>query len=618
MRIYEENLKLLTESFPGMDKLIEEAKENCTEEIEVIEELSYDGEKILKVKKEEKSYYLNGKRNTTEAAEMWVKTLGELQTNSPVFLFGLGNWHYLKELAEQTQNKIAIFVYEPSLQIFLKVLEEVSFREWMEKQTIVFWVEGLKGMNADTMKAVLRRIVKYEMLSYSQKFILPNYEVLFKEKAVAFLSMIRDIAKDEVMQYNTQRLFSHVYAMNVLSNVKYLCDGYKTVQLVEVIPRDIPGIVVAAGPSLNKNIKELKKAKGKAFIVAVDTAIKPLLEEGIVPDLFATIDGKKPLMLVEREDAKEIPLMSRISANRELLDYHTGKKFFSNEGVKIADQVFAMSKKGVGTVDTGGSVATDAFSLLYKIGLKTIILVGQDLAYTNNRSHADGTFAEKMKEEDTKKYIMVEGNIEEKVPTIANLKMYLDWYGNYIRIIKNQIKDLKIINATEGGAKIDGTEVMTLCEAIEQECTKEVDIQECFARLKPMLDEENQIKAKEYLKSIPEKFSELERDAKKLKRLYRKLDKLCNQKNMDKKAYVSLLKRIKKVTKSIEGNDTYPLIMSTMINAQYILWSEQFVQEDSIEKEGLEIARKGILYTENVANGANAFKRYAEEQYTDL
>ena len=58
--------------------------------------------------------------------------------------------------------------------------------------------------------------------------------------------------------------FSTVFARNVLSNVKYLCNGYKTVQLIQVIPRDIPGIVVAAGPSLNKNIKELKKAKGKA------------------------------------------------------------------------------------------------------------------------------------------------------------------------------------------------------------------------------------------------------------------------------------------------------------------------------------------------------------------
>lgn len=55
-----------------------------------------------------------------------------------------------------------------------------------------------------------------------------------------------------------------------------------------------------------------------------------------------------------------------------------------------------------GEVDTGGSVATNAFSLLYKIGLKTIILVGQDLALTGNKTHADGTFEEKMPEIDTK------------------------------------------------------------------------------------------------------------------------------------------------------------------------------------------------------------------------
>lgn len=58
---------------------------------------------------------------------------------------------------------------------------------------------------------------------------------------------------------------------------------------------DTTGIVVAAGPSLNKNINELKKAKGKSLIIAVDTALKPLLRAGIVPDMFLLLMHKNPL-----------------------------------------------------------------------------------------------------------------------------------------------------------------------------------------------------------------------------------------------------------------------------------------------------------------------------------
>ena len=37
-------------------------------------------------------------------------------------------------------------------------------------------------------------------------------------------------------------------------------------------------------------------------------------------------------------------------------------------------------------------VACSAFSLVYKLGFSRIILVGQDLALTGNKTHADGTF----------------------------------------------------------------------------------------------------------------------------------------------------------------------------------------------------------------------------------
>ena len=114
--------------------------------------------------------------------------------------------------------------------------------------------------------------------------------------------------------------------------------------------------------------------------------------------------------------------------------------------------------------------------MLYKIGISTIILVGQDLAYTNNKSHADGTFQEIMKEENTSRFMMVEGNFEDKVPTRPDFKLFLDWYNMYIEGCKGYRGNFRVINATEGGAKIQNTEIMTLREAIDRECTKEVDL----------------------------------------------------------------------------------------------------------------------------------------------
>ena len=615
MTRYEENLEILEEQYPGMIKLINDAKEKLNSELTVQEEQSNDDEVILKVTKDDKTCYLTGKRNTKEPAEIWVQTLGELVNHAPSFMVGTGNWTYLRTLAEQCKQSLVIVVYEPSLEIFLTFLKYANLKNWMKKHTIVFWIDGLDGMNERYLKRMLSGIVRYENKNYSRWFMLPNYDQLFPNQVVSFFKIYRKVLVDEVVLYNTQNKFSAVMAKNLLANARYLCDGYKTTQLVEVIPRNIPGIVVAAGPSLNKNIKELKKAKGKAFIIAVDTAIKPLLKEGIIPDMYCAVDAMKPLDLVKVEEARTIPVIITLNVANDLVDYHIGKKFFFDEIYTFAERIFQRSGQEFGTVETGGSVATNAFSLLYKIGITTIILVGQDLAFTNNKSHADGTFKEKMEEEDTSHFEMVEGNYEEKVPTRPDFKQYLEWYAYYIKGCKEKDKNFRVINATEGGAKIEGTELMPLKDAIEEVCHQEVDIASCLDKLSPMLDKEARVWTIEYLKSTPKIYHQLILDARKARQLYQKLDQVCTKKNIDSGEYLNVLRKIKKQVKKIEKEPMYQMIQMSMNQAQYIMAQEGYEQKNTVQEEGKEIARKGILYTENVEECAELLKEYTEELF---
>ena len=616
MGIYEKNLRTLAAHYPEMDRRIEEAQVESA--IEIIQETSFDGEKILKIKKDNKTCYLNGKRNAHELAQKWVEAMGDLQRDTPVLMMGVGNFFYLKELAEQMEKNLTIIVYEPSLQIFLKFLEMVDIQKWMEKHLIIFWVNGLEGMESKNMRGMLEQVLRYELLDHVKYFVLPNYEILFPEEAVVFMKTCRDVALRALSRYETNILFAGVMVKNLFANARYLCDCYKTTQFVEVIPKDIPGIVVAAGPSLNKNIKELKKAKGKAFICAVDTAIKPLIKEGIIPDMFAVVDALKPIELVKMEEARQIPLLTTLNASPEVLEYHTGMKIFFNEGYQFAEEIFKKSGHMEGDVSSGGSVATSIFSFLWKIGIETIILVGQDLAYTDNKAYADGTFQEKMKEEDTSNFIMVEGNFEEKIPTKPDLKLFIDWYNMYISGIKEKDKGLRVINATEGGAKIQNTEIITLKKAIEEECAKEVDIKGCLKKLSPMLNEEAREWTINYLQGISEKFQKIKKDAAKMKKFYRKLDRICDKKNIDKKEYLSIMKKIEKQLKVIEAVDVYQLISITMSNAHYMLLGEQHVEQKSLQKEGKEIAQMGIAYVEDVERCAVVFQEYAEELFGNL
>ncbi|MGN0348712.1 MAG: motility associated factor glycosyltransferase family protein [Roseburia sp.] len=617
MTIYEKNLKTLAKHYEKMDVLIEDARRKNEETLEIMEELSYEGEPILKIKKDDRICYLNGKRNTTEPAKMWAKHLGKLMPNAPVFLMGLGNPTYLKELVDKAENPVTIIVYEPSFQIFLRILQMVDLERWMEKHLIVFWVKGIEGMDWERLKGLLTSLLRYEVLNLSRHLVLPNYDVLFPEETLEFVQGCRDIVKDELVQRNTKMRFSSLVAKNLLANARYVADGYKTTQLVNIVPEGVPGIVVAAGPSLNKNIKDLKAAKGKAFIIAVDTAVKPLLREGIVPDMFAIVDAKKPVELVQIEGAEQIPLLPSVVAASDVMDFHTGMKFFANEGYQVIDEMLLHHKMEYADVPTGGSVATSAFALLYKLGIETIILVGQDLAFTNNRSHADRTFAEKMEEMDTSGCIMVEGNNEEKVPSREDLQVYIEWYGMFIEGCQKENPNFRVINATEGGAKIKNTEITTLKDAIARECKIEVDIPAFLSGLKPMFAEDRDWAVK-YLKGIPDKCTTLMKDAGNAKKLYQKLDKLCRHRNIDQKEYTNLLKKLEKQIQKIETQSMYDLAAITMSEAQYILKNERFLEYGSIQEEGKEIARKGILYMEKVIECVSLFREYAESVYADF
>lgn len=615
--ILENNLSAWGKKFCGSRVEIENEykkwKNTKNKTIEVRTEMSQDEKVVLIVKKNGKERYLAGKRNCEEPTTIWMQTQGRVHEGAIFFIAGIGNPVYAKILLEEhRQTKLNIVIYEPSKEIFFKVLESIDITDLLQKDAkCIFVIDGLTGVKVEN---VIQKMISVEVMDHIKTFILPNYEMIFAKEMLLFAKTIREKCESCATYINTRTNFSNVFAQNLFANAPYILDGYKTKQLIEVIPRDIPAIIVAAGPSLNKNIKELKRAKGKAFIIAVDTAIKPLASEKIIPDMFAIVDGRKPLELINTEDAKKIPLLTSISAANSVLSFHTGKKFFYNEGYVYINSMFYRNGESFETVACGGSVATSAFALAFMIGIDTIILVGQDLALTGNKTHADGTFQEKMETIDTSHSIMVPGNIEKEVPTRGDFKMYLEWYNQYIKDCKEYRKQFKVINATEGGAKIDGTEVMTLKDAIDRECKKEIDIQECFEKLHPVFDENERKKNLEFLQHTPEHYTEIRKAAIETNKLYKNLDKLCQHGNLDIRAYEKILKKIKKMTKKIEGDSIYyEPIQETLVLANYIVKSEQFDTMKTMQEEGKEIARQGIIYTDMVKQCAELFEEYTKE-----
>lgn len=614
--IFEKNLKAMEKWYaPFAEALREESLKSGEEEI--IIEKSCDGEPIFRVQKDGKNLYLGGKRNAREPVQMWMERMGKLPEQTPVFLFGLGSGAYLKELVHNTNEKVNIVAYEPSAKLFITMLENVDLSEEIENRPIAFVVEGI---NEEGFNAITNQVLVLENLEMLKEEIHPNYIELYGELILPHLKGLQKKVSMVFVNYRTGRKMAVRTALNLLKNMPYVCEGYNTRSLIKVLPTDRAAVMVAAGPSLNKNIHELKRAKNKLFILAVDTAVKPLIKAGIAPDAFITMDALKPLSLIDVEGSEELPIIAPASAVYEVIEHQKGRKIFYFDGLEVPQEVYKRNDMIFPHVPYGGSVSCPALSMLYKVGFETVIMIGQDLAYTNNRSHADGTFQDKMEEQNTEHMQKVKGNYEDEVPVRPDFIIYRDWLVDFIEGAKKYDKDFRVINATEGGAYIEGTEIMTLKEALNETCpgVEEVDFAARINEMPSDFDETQKEKALAYVKEIPGLYETILKDVKELKQTYVKLKKLVKKDNPDQKACLKLLKKIKKLTKKFEQSPEYNLLLSLMTRADFIIQTEFYAEKEDDTEELRLIARQGILYCDLLMDGAEILKDIAEDVVANM
>lgn len=217
---------------------------------------------------------------------------------------------------------------------------------------------------------------------------------------------------------------------------------------------DKPALIISTGPSLNKQLALIEQYKDHFVTIAVDPAVPILQQRGVVPDFVLTIDPKK------RPYWKQNALDERTTFVVEVGACPDGAWSHANHYLMTAghSHVYSLLKKlgtEVAWIETGGSVSSNGFSLAMHLGCNPIVLVGQDLAWTEGKDHAEGYTSQYSQEELKKRrdrgYDIV-GYGGQMVRTEPQLLFYKSWFEQKIQ----QCPHKTVINATEGGAIIEG------------------------------------------------------------------------------------------------------------------------------------------------------------------
>ena len=543
--ILEKNIKLLSEK---QDKKFGEVLNNYTgqnENCAVIKNLS--NEDIVGCIKDGKEIYLNSRYNAEYETELWVSDRVD-EVNRPYFIYGFSNGMAVNKFKQKISDKSVMIVYEPSFDIFYSVISSIDLTDIFEQSRIILYV---KGINESYLKSSLGYIISFESIQKAKYIILRQYDILFYNEYKDYIDILRQtvntILADTVYYSHNSKMVQNVIA----KNMKWLREFRTVNQYIDKMGENGIAIIVGAGPSLSKNIELLKQIKGKAFILATDSAVKKMAKHNIKPDAFMSIDSEKN-GLEYNDILINTPLIMDINVKPELVENNKSVKIISAKNAILISQICEKLKILLYSAETGGSVSCSAFSVLKMWNFKKIVLIGHDFAYTDGMIHAEGIFENnntKIKEE----VRYVEDNDGNLIETGFDYEIYLHWFENEIE----KWTDGEVINATEGGARVKGATVMTLQQVIDRYLKDKnmVDYETLMKNMPPMLDDMQYEKAKKLIIEKAKKIEELLQKIEDGIVIQNKLKKILKKGTSNQMLLISLQAKMKNITTYI---DNYP------------------------------------------------------------
>ena len=392
---------------------------------------------------------------------------------------GYGGKEFLKNIRRNAPSLMKIVVWEPQKTIFLAGCASEDIHKFIEDERISICI----GREEILLKECLLDNVLVTNAFHNKIIAVGDYTEINNEDVAFFSSCYIKVAEEVLGEGNSMKYFNQLSCENWLNAINILNNNFIIGQLFEQIKtRSIPVIIVAAGPSLKKNCDMLRKAKGKALIISVTHALKTLFCNGIKPDIIAVKDSVH-YGFVDCDKDREYMLLSSVYAAKNDQNAYNGKVIFwgfsATAGLFHTRRTELYQEIPCGS----GSVATDVFSLFLQAGFRNFILVGQDLAYDDEGfSHSDG------KKENSEIVYKTEGLYGNTVRTRSDWEYMRRTYEKKIEEYGN----IKVIDATEGGARIKGTVIMTLKDAVEQFCNEKYPISQWLSQLKHGDDEERE------------------------------------------------------------------------------------------------------------------------------
>lgn len=304
----------------------------------------------------------------------------------------------------------------------------------------------------------------------AQKFI--NYN-MHMNHYIKFFHMLNH-AQEKIKAFHlriisqTQQIFFYKDILTqYLKPLAYMEKNYKFLNMLEPYTQTSlgmkPVLMLAAGPSLKKNIDWVRENQNKFLIVALSSVLNTLEKEGITPDIVTHMDGFE-------SSAAHFTKLRSLEFLKESIFFLSARTPDSIISMLDKERIYLYEngtsyKLGVGNL-SAACVGSTTYLLLLALGVQNLYLLGLDLALdsASGATHSsDHEYVQTLdlqsaqRHDDTQGFkssvLTVEGNFEAEVPTTPEFALSIDsvnatsqWFKKEQQSVYNMSEGAKFLN----------------------------------------------------------------------------------------------------------------------------------------------------------------------------
>lgn len=403
-------------------------------------EKTLSGDLTVCVSDREKKRYLHSVRNPVMSAEKMVDEYYDANRDSYV-IYGLGMGYHCRELAGRDED-LDITIIENDIGIIQLAMTYMDMGWYCDHPGIRLVYDADWG----------------ELLRQLQRGKQPVF--LFHRPSVRRIRNSEMLERIEQMWVKEDS--AKVYGDKLLRNFRFNIEH--CVSDLGMVKSSIEGktaVIIAGGPSLDKNVGLLKEKPQDAVYLAVGAVYRKMSMLEIPIDYVIVTDPKnESVHQVDGMEESEVPLLILSTAEKGIArKCHARKYLLCQRGFEPAEKY--AGDHFLELFDTGGSVATAAVDLSLHFGAARLVFVGLDLAFTGKKAHA--SLAGEQDADDILDNVLVEDVNGQMIAANRSFVMYREWIE---RRIENA--GVQVIDATEGGANIRGAENCSLRDVLNR------------------------------------------------------------------------------------------------------------------------------------------------------